>query len=540
MQQDNSDISAPRSAHETLPPRTVGPDGSAWRFWRNTRFSLLHQLVSMALAIILVPFLIWQLGTEKYGLWVMLQVFNIFGMLSLADLGLQGAIIRNLTRFHAGGDRYAFRTLLVTGFVMFLLIGTIAAVGVLIFAQTSFIDVFAVPAAYRDEMKAALSIYAAGLAVGFPALILKAFWASTQDVATQKVWELSDRIIFTIALVVALLFVSKGLVVMALVEVSVAAFLLAFFALLARRRVAAWFTFDLRLARLGALRGLGKLSGAVFATSVSNQVYVKAPEVFIGVVLGPVSLAHYQIATRLPRVLKSLQGSLNAAVLPHVLQIEAKQAKAAQNKDRRHNFFLEGLRLNFMFFTPLSVAAIVFAPEILMLWVGEEFANLSVYLALYAIWQLLSITVGFGGATLTQTAHYRMLVWRNLAINVVFLACLAIFTPNFGLSAVFAALLFAGLLTAASALAASRLANDFSYSKLLTKAIAGPVVVSGLVGSVLLWSAKLLSAEQGITPTIVCGGIGFAIYVLFIARFVAIGDERARLAHAIANRIGKK
>ncbi len=486
----------------------------------------------MLLAIFLVPFLIGRLGLEKYGLWAMLQVFNIFGLMSLAELGFHGAIVRQLVHYHVTGQTARFRGLLATGFLLFVGIGLLVTFAVATFAQTWFTQIFAIPPAYAAEMQRALSIYSIGLAIGFPVLILKAFYAGRQDVATLKLWELTDRILFTVGMV-GLLFFTDDLFHIAAFEVALGLLVAAGMTVHASVSARGWFTLDPRVAAIGNLRGIGRLSGAVFATGLSNQIYFKAPEALVGAILGPIALAQFQIATRLPRVFKSLQGALNAAVLPHVSGLEA---MSADKGETRRRFFVQGMRLNFLLFVPATVGAIVFAPFVLTVWVGSEYAWLGGYLALYALWQLMSVVIGFSTATLTQASHYRTLVWRNLAINGLFLAALLWGLDRFGLVAVFICLLVAGLASGASALSAARLANGFSYRQ-LGRSIAVPIVlVSGLGGLALLFPVRWVIDEYGLLQGAFAGAIGGGLYLSLLISKALSAEERRTLWDVLAKR----
>lgn len=495
------------------------------RFMRNTGFSVAQTAISMVLAVLLVPFLLWRLGTEKYGLWLTLQIFSVLGLVSLAELGLQGAVVRYLVRFHSQGDVPAFRKLLVTAFILFGLIGAVCSAALVVFSQTIFVDVFAIPQASASEMRLSLSVFAFGLMIAFPGLMLKAFFASVQDVATVKLWEALDRIIFTIG-VVALLFFSDRLLHMVLVEQAVMLTLLAGFALAARSRLPQWFSLNPRNASLESLRGITALSGAVFTTSISNQVYVKAPEALIGASLGPVALAHYQIATRLPRVLKAIQGALNAAVLPYVVGIENIETGSLEAKRR---FALTAFRANYLFFIPVAVLTMVFAPEIIALWVGREFAFLGTFLALYALWQLTSVINGLGTATLTRTDHYRRMVWQNLVLNALFIAALLIFLDRFGIAAAFVALLVAGSASAAVVLSACRAASGFTYADFARHVLLGPVLASGVAGFVLFAGARLILQGAGTAAGMAALSIAGIGYLLLIYSLILGDVERARV-----------
>ena len=147
---------------------------SRYALLRNTSFSFIQQSSAMALAIILVPYMLWTLGAERYGLWLTLQLFNIIGLSYLAELGFQGAIVRYLARFDAQGDRAAFRGLLSNGFYLFIAIGAVMASIIIAFAQSGFVELFPIPADLKAEMRLSLTIVGAGLLVGFPGLVIKA------------------------------------------------------------------------------------------------------------------------------------------------------------------------------------------------------------------------------------------------------------------------------------------------------------------------------------------------------------------------------
>jgi O-antigen/teichoic acid export membrane protein len=510
----------------------MAPASGKRRFVRNTLFSIGQSGIAMALALLLVPFLLWRLGTEKYGLWLTLQVFSILGLVSLAELGLQGAVVRHLVRYHSQGDVASFRRLLVTTFFLFAVIGGVCGGAVVLFAQTGFLDVFAIPAAFQDEMRLALSVYALGLLVAFPGLILKAFFAGIQDVATVKLWEALDRIFFTAAIVV-LLYFSDRLLHMVLVEQAVMLTLLAVFALVGRFRLPEWFSLNPHRADLKSLRGLAGLSGAVFATSISNQVYIKGPEALVGAGLGPVALAHYQIATRLPRLLKAIQGALNAAVLPYLVGIEHNKVDSLQAKRR---FALAGFRANYLIFVPVTALIVIFAPEILSVWVGKEFAFLGTFLILYSLWQLTSVVMGFGAATLTRTHHYRSLVWKNLLINAFFVGALLIFLRPFGIAAAFAALLVAGIASAAVVLSASCSANGFTYADFARHVVLGPILGSAATGLALFAGVRGIMHMSGLTVGLAVLPIAAVLYLIVIYYFVLDDVERARMAAAAKRR----
>ena len=488
---------------------------------RNTAFSFAQQLAAMALAIVLVPAMLWSLGAERYGLWLILQLFNLLGLAYLAELGFAGAIVRYLARFYVERDRDAFRGLLASGFALFALIGLLTGGAVIVFAHTLLPSAFPIASAYRAEMQLALTVIGAGLVAGFPSLVIKAYFAARQDLATTKVWEFCDRLVFALG-VLMLLQWTTSLIVLVLFEQALALMLTIVFAIVARRGSDGWFTLAPQLIARRRFRGVVRMSGSVFATNIVSQGFNRLPEVFVGALLGPVTLTAYQLSTRIPRVIKTLQGSLNAAVMPHIAGLDA----ATGNGGERAAFAVRGLRANYLLATPLLLGCALLAPTLLALWVGEEYRNLAGYMIGFAAFQALFLASNFSGATLVRQEHFRLFVRAQLAILIAFVAALSFGLEAIGLVFLLAAMIVAGFAMGASVLLVFRQAHGLNPARVVSEALLGPVLLSALAGAVLLGPGAWLLGEARWLAGTAAFGIGGLIYAGFIVRFVLSGAER--------------
>lgn len=490
---------------------------------RNTAFSFAQQAGAMGLALLLVPYMLWVLGPERYGLWLTLQLFNILGLAYLAELGFQGAIVRYLARFHATGDHAAFRGVMAGGFWLFCGLGVVVGSAVILFANSGFVGVFPIPEADKAQMQLAFSVVGAGLFAGFPALAIKAYYAGKQELAVTKVWELTDRVIFALGVVVILQF-TTNLVALVLLEQVLGLVLALAFGLRAAWQSPGWFTLRPGLPMMGHFAGVVRMSRSVFALNLASQGFVRLPDLFVGALLGPVSLTAYQLATRIPRVIKTLQGSLNAAILPHVTALDA-----TEGDGERGAFVLAGLRANYIVATPLLVAAAVLAPVLLELWVGAEYRALAGYMAAFAGFQALLLASSYAGATLVRQEHLGGFVRFNLLMAALFLGALALGLERFGLGGLFAALLIAGVALFAGGGWVLRRAHAISLRQLLHKAIIGPVLVSGLMGGAMLAPGAVLLGQShwiGGSFALLAGAL---LYGLALYRLVLSPEERARL-----------
>lgn len=498
-------------------------------FARNAGFSLLQQGVNVAISIALVPYLLWQLGTQVYGLWLILQLFNIFGLMALADLGFHGALIRHLVRRHATDDIDGFHRLLSTGLALFTMIGLASAGLVFWFAQTAFASLFQIPPEHRTAMQLALSVYSINLALAFPLLVIKGFYSGIQDVVTLKLWEMGERVLFAALIVVVLLF-ERSLLVLVICELAALLTVSSVFVWLAKRRNGEWFSPRPALVSPSGMEGVWGMSGLVFLYNTANQLFVKGPEVLVGVLLGPGSLVFFTIATRIPRLLKTLQSGANAAVLPHASLLDT-QASAPDSKQR---FALAGLRTSYLLIVPVSTFLVVLAPEILKLWLGEDYTWLANLMRVAVVWQLVGIVGTFGGATFTSSDHLMRAVWAMLLINLLLLGLIATFLQQIGLQGLFVALLLGSLAGSAVMLRATRHANSFGYSQFARTVVVGPIALSGLLGSALLTGADQLASPFGDGPLLIAVCVAGFLYLALAYRFILNRDERLVLSRLFA------
>ena len=79
---------------------------------RNTAWSMLNAAAGMLLPILLTPFVVGRLGLELFGTWVVLNAVTVW--LSHYDLGVSGALMREVARRRAAGDEEGLRRLWAT------------------------------------------------------------------------------------------------------------------------------------------------------------------------------------------------------------------------------------------------------------------------------------------------------------------------------------------------------------------------------------------------------------------------------------------
>src|SRR5207244_421661 len=87
---------------EAYRARPRGSPPMMLRLARNTAANVVGLGVSIAVTLVMTPFLIRTLGRESYGLWVLVMSFSVLlGFLSLLDLGIQSSVVRFVAEHNA-------------------------------------------------------------------------------------------------------------------------------------------------------------------------------------------------------------------------------------------------------------------------------------------------------------------------------------------------------------------------------------------------------------------------------------------------------
>jgi O-antigen/teichoic acid export membrane protein len=494
------------------------PDGA--RVLRHTVFGGLKQTVSLAVGVVLLPYMLARLGTERYGLLLTLQVLSMGGMLVYADAGLATGLTRFMADAYVQQDARRFRELLSTGIAAFLAIGATCFAIVILFGELLFFRIFEVPAALHTEIRIGIWIYGAAFLVQFPLLVIRAFFAGVQSVSILRLWETLERVTYALAIGVLLLF-SQSVLNVVLVEQIVVSVLFLAFLIVGRYRFPTLMRPTIRLVSMKKLRELWPMSSRIFAYRLTFLAYERAPEAIIAALLGPVQLTWYAIIVKIPRALKGFGAAANSAAFPAAAALDSLDLR-----DHLSRLALRGARFGYLVVTPLVAFLIVFADEILRLWVGAQYAHLGNWLRALLVWQYMMFLVYYVHSTFTRSEQFGLLLRFTVGANIVFAGMLFATIKTHGLSGVMAAFLVSGLLTVAASVHVQLSAIAARLKDFFDDVLRVPVLGVGALSLSALWAARGGLQIEGLSSLMLTGFIMYAIYAPFVYRFALLPTER--------------
>lgn len=489
-------------------------------FIKNTLFSAGHQALTTATTFILMPYMIWRMGAEDYGFWIMLQIFSIGGYLSLAEMGFQGSIVRYMTKFLAEKDINSFKVLYSSGFVLFTAIGAICCISLLLFNKFFFLKIFSIPSDHSGEMQAGLTIYSISFLFQFPVMVLKAFYISTQDFFKLRLWESINVIVFAL-LIFAVMFFRSNVLTVVVLETAVHFFFFIVFLVIPFKYHKELYALNIKRFSMKSLRDISGMTSYLFFYKLFGLFYNRTPQIFIAYFLAPAYMTYYAIISKIPRALKLAQGVINSAVLPLAVSLDT-----LQRQDKMKQLLLRGTRYSFLFSTPLVVFTVLYVEDILKLWIGPNYIFLTPYLKVYILWQYANFLISFGQSMYTRTEHFKSMLPYYILGSGSFLLIMFLFIERLELWAVLLGLLLNSIIVIPPNFRIIKKITRFSFYEFFLQVLKIPVIFGALSCIILLLFMKTYLPGGNIILLILYGSIMYLLYLAVFYRYCLLDAEK--------------
>jgi len=329
---------------------------------RNTLLTMGAQGAIIAVQIAAVPLLIHQLGTTRFG--VLSLAWVAIGYAGFFDLGLGRALTKLTAERLGAGLEYEIPRLFWTAISLLGVLGLVAAAAVAALSPVLVEGILNIPANLEQESLITFLMLAGSL----PFVLVSA--------ALRGSLEARQRFDLTNAIAVPLSFISYfGPVLMTLISATLPA---AVAALVLSRVLACVVTLALCLRVDPALRSdrrfsrslagaLMRFGGWVTATALLAPFLATLDRFVVGVLVSARGVAYYATPFEAVKQLRVLSMAFSSVLFP------AFATTVGNDKERAELLFRRGARGVLLAMFPVSFFCLVFAPEILNVWVGEEF-----------------------------------------------------------------------------------------------------------------------------------------------------------------------
>lgn len=385
---------------------------------RNTALNLVGQVIPLLVGLATIPYVVRGLGTEGFGIlslaWLLLGYFSLF------DLGLGRATTKFVAECLGRAEMDRLPGVVWTALGFQVLSGV--AGGLLMGALTPLLvdRILKIPPSLVGETKTTFFILAASLPFVLASNSLRGVLEGGQRFDMVNFIKIPASISVFLLPAIALSFGLRlpGIVLLLVLArlASTLAYLLVCFRIFSVLRHSIRFSIQSRI-----LRPLAAYGGWVTVTNVVSPVLVYADRFLIGSMLSASAIGYYAAPYEAVARLSVLYGSLVTALFPAFSSL-----RSAGDLDGLERMYAKSIKFLLLIAGPLMLVLVVFARDLLLLWLGEDFALHSTFVfRLFAVGFFLTslfvvpftLLQGLGRADITAKFHvaelffYVPLVW---------------------------------------------------------------------------------------------------------------------------------
>jgi O-antigen/teichoic acid export membrane protein len=486
---------------------------------RNIFFSSAGQIWTLALALLLTPYIVHGLGPEAYS--VLSMAWVVAGYFAFLNLGFGPAVIKYISQYHARGDKDGVGRTLGTATILFLFAG-VAGAFLMALATGLFVRrLLHVPAELIPQAQVAFYLAAGGFMVNMALSVFGAVPKALErfDIANGVHIAMST---LTLGASVGAIKAGYGLNGVMLASISVSCFAAAVSAVIAVKLLPGVNLtphFD-----KPAFKELFRFSGFILLGQITNKVMFNVDKLLIGVFLPISQLTYYVVPFGIASRMLMFQGMITPVIFPLVSRLKAH----GDDPKLYEEVYIRSSKLVAALTLPVAAALGVYADPFLLFWMGPEFAANGKTTLLLVTFAFASTSMTCVPTTVSQALGAPEVSAKFSFIHAILNVALWLaFIPRFGIAGAAAALAVSHMIIVPwSFMYLHGAYIRVSLTRVLAKAYLRPVTL------VLTLSALFLPAVR-LVGNLIGALISMAVFCLIyyaVAYFLVFdGTERAYL-----------
>ena len=335
------------------------------KYIKNSFFNVIGWVWITLLSIITVPIVIHHIGIEQYG--ILALVFLLLGYFAFLDLGMGEAVVKFVSEYYAKNDLKQINKVINSILVIYMIVGLIGVTLIIFFAKFYAIRLFKISPEYAQIAR--LSFYIA--AVGFLLNLIMAVFSKIPE-GMQR-FDITAKITIIMGTLINLgniIVVLKGGELLELVIVNfcgtfVGLFLYYVYSKAIFKGLKINFIFSWNDLKKSFSFGLYTI-----LTRLASVISYSLLQMIVGIILGPVSVAIYNVPAKLLTRLQMFAYKIGYVVFPVVSELES-----LNDANRIYQIYEKVSRYVFYILSIFCISILSFNYSILRYWVGKDFAD---------------------------------------------------------------------------------------------------------------------------------------------------------------------
>ncbi|MFO7596304.1 MAG: flippase [Desulfocurvibacter africanus] len=330
----------------------------------NALFNTASWVFSIGINFVFLPYIVARLGTESYGILVL--ILAVIGYFAMLELNLGQAMTKYVAEYRAKGDLAQVNDIIGSTMLLYLLLGLSG--GAIIFGLA---DVLAtrflkVPPELQETAMAAFRVGSVGFVLTMLVTAMQSIpWGLNRYDVSSRV-TMAMNLLTTLSMV-GLLVLGYGLLEVVLVNVAVPLLGVLTYVVICRRLLP-----GIRLRpvfRPGPLKTILRFGLYSSLSRLSGVLRFQADRLLTGAILGLSWVTYYVVPFSLVRKLMTVTYLVGSVILPVVSGFQGKQDHKAIVA-----LYLKASRLITTIAMCVCLPLMLFGNRFLGFWMGEEFA----------------------------------------------------------------------------------------------------------------------------------------------------------------------
>jgi O-antigen/teichoic acid export membrane protein len=376
---------------------------------RNVLSNWVALATNAIISMLIMPFMIHELGAFYYGLWILVgSLVDYYGLL---DAGMRTTVQRFVARHSGASDREALDETFTTGLA---LAGLMAAV-VLVLSAAIAISPFEFGLGLGGYdlglFRSLMLCLGASVALSLPARLLGSYLCGLQRFDLYNAGSIATTIVRAL-LIVALLRTGHGVLGVAFATLSTMVLLLALNAWLLRR-VDSAVKFRWRHVSLGRAWELFSFSIYIFVFTVGSYLRNYTSSIVIAKMLGIAFVTPFSVATRL---MEYVRETIIGVLGPLMARMSALDG---QNKrDELQQTFFRATRMTALLTSFLGWVMVLGGDALIRFWLGDGFGQVNTLLLVLLAGSMLALAQSPAAVLLVACGRPRPIAMWTIAEGV--------------------------------------------------------------------------------------------------------------------------
>jgi O-antigen/teichoic acid export membrane protein len=343
------------------------------------------------LGFFLVPFLIWKLGQEAFGLIVLME--SLMYLSEILSISVRMALARHSTFEISRENHEGYAQFLSTGRFMFIVIA-LAVLALGMGVGYALPHAFNIPAAHLEHTRNLFIFLVISFVITIPNMVYWAGLYSKQRFDLINACESSGAIFRALALFILFILLPKR-------HINLSTYGMVFLAMtwlqntlvyLIHRRINPDVEIRYKHFRFEKVAQIFSLSMFVSLKQIGNTFYNYMINILISVFWGPTQTAIFAISLKFPQMINRFFLEPAYTLAPSMTNFVAKN-----QKDKLEELMFFYTKILVVSSYPLIVFLYFFARPIILLWVGEEFLLSADLLRVHMIDLIFTMALGLAG-----------------------------------------------------------------------------------------------------------------------------------------------